>query len=256
MRLRVLGCSGGSADGARPTSFLLEDRVAIDAGSIAAGLSTAEQAGIEHVLLSHVHLDHIRDLPLFIDNRLDPDVVPPQKPITLWSAAPTLDAISAHIFNGALWPALDALESTKQITVECRPISPDRPFRVANLDVRAFEMDHPVPCLGFLIDDGTDGIFIAGDTGSPERVRDAVSGVANVRAIVIEVSWPNRMHELAGHAGHIVPERLAAAAPLHPTARILITHIKPYCRREVIAELEATGIERLEILEDGMTVEV
>ena len=69
MNLRVLGCSGGSAPGRSPTSFLVDDVIAIDAGAITSALDGDEQRRVEHVVLSHAHLDHVATLPFLLDNR-------------------------------------------------------------------------------------------------------------------------------------------------------------------------------------------
>ena len=62
MNVKVLGCHGGESKKHRSTSFLVNDRIAIDAGAIAGRLSLDEQSRIETVLVSHPHLDHVRDL--------------------------------------------------------------------------------------------------------------------------------------------------------------------------------------------------
>lgn len=68
MQVRVLGCSGAIARDARTTSFLLDDRILIDAGTGVGDLTLEEMLRIEHVFLTHSHLDHIAALPLMIDS--------------------------------------------------------------------------------------------------------------------------------------------------------------------------------------------
>ncbi|MES2956588.1 MAG: MBL fold metallo-hydrolase, partial [Pseudomonadota bacterium] len=57
--IRVLGCSGSIAAGSRTTSFLLDDDVLIDAGTGVGDLTLDELARIDHILISHSHLDHV-----------------------------------------------------------------------------------------------------------------------------------------------------------------------------------------------------
>ena len=59
MQIRILGCSGAIARGCHTTSFLLDDDLLVDAGTGVGDLTLDEMAGIDDVLLTHSHLDHI-----------------------------------------------------------------------------------------------------------------------------------------------------------------------------------------------------
>lgn len=246
LTFRVLGCSGGSVPGHRPTSFLVDGRIAVDAGALTAALPIAEQLELEHVVLSHAHLDHIATLPFLLDNRFGGT----DRLLKIHAHGRTLKDLGDGVLNGRVWPELETLRAAKHLLVELSEIVPGEPFEVGPMTVIASEMVHPVPCLGFLFRRGDASMYIAGDTGSAAIVRDAIAGVDDLRAVVIEVSWPNRLEDLARVAGHLTPSMLQEAWPLHPTARVLITHIKPLHRGEVVDELQAMGL-RVEILEDG-----
>ena len=66
MRIEVLGCSGGIGDDRHSTSFLIDDDILLDAGSGAMRLTRAAMARIDHVFITHSHLDHILSLPLLL----------------------------------------------------------------------------------------------------------------------------------------------------------------------------------------------
>lgn len=249
MNLRVLGCSGGSARGRHPTSFLIDGRIAIDAGAVTANLTPEEQEHVDHVVLSHAHLDHVANLPFLLDNRFARQT----KPILIYGPGESLKNLRTDLFNNRVWPDFTALHNRKSISLETIAVAPGAPFRVENLTFTASEMVHPVPCQGYLVDDGTNAIYVAGDTGSVEPVKRAIAGNPRVRAVILEVSWPNRMLELARVSGHLTPSLVAEAWPIHETARILITHIKPFHFDEVCAELASLGLPRIEILADGMS---
>lgn len=251
MNLRVLGCSGGSARDRHPTSFLIDDRIAIDAGAVTANLAQEEQERVDHVVLSHAHLDHVANLPFLLDNRFARQT----QPIRIYGPSESLKNLRSDLFNNRVWPDFTALHNRKSISLETIEVEPGVPFRVENLTMTASAMIHPVPCQGYLIDDGRNAIYIAGDTGSVEPVKRAIDGNDRVRAIVLEVSWPDRMDELSRISGHLTPSMLAAAWPIHPTARVLITHIKPFHFDEVCAEIARLDLPRVEILADGMRFE-
>ena len=248
MRFQVLGCSGGSIPGHRPTSFLLKSTVAIDGGALTTALSPDEQELVDHVVLSHAHLDHCANLPFLLDNRFARQT----RPITFYGSEQTLGDLRGSIFNNRIWPDFTTLRNRKSVALTLETIIPEVPFEINGLRFTPYEMEHTVPCLGYLIEDAESKIFISGDTGSAHTVRERVECFEGLSAIVLEVSWPNRLAELGKVSKHLIPSNLEEAWPLHPEARVLITHIKPLHLEEVTAELMALGHEEMVILEDGM----
>jgi phosphoribosyl 1,2-cyclic phosphodiesterase len=67
MKLKVLGCSGGIGGKLRTTSMLIDDDVLIDAGTGVGDLSIPELAAIDHVFVTHSHMDHIGSIPFLVD---------------------------------------------------------------------------------------------------------------------------------------------------------------------------------------------
>lgn len=248
MRLQILGCCGGSVPGRLPTSFLIDGTVAVDAGALTSALTPDAQERVNHVVLSHAHLDHCANLPFLLDNRFARQ----QGPITVYGGEATIRDLSDGIFNNRVWPDFTILKTRESVSLTFQVVEPGRPFDVNGLTFTAIEMQHTVPCHGYLIEDGEARLFIAGDTGSAEAVRDAVSGIERLDAIIIEVSWPDRLAELSQISGHLHPGLLAESWPLHPTARVLISHIKPLHLVEVTAELAALAKPNLVVLDDGM----
>ena len=100
MKVRVLGCSGAIAKDCKTTSFLLDGDILIDAGTGLGDLTLDEMRRIEHVLLTHSHLDHVAALPLMVDavgaSRA--------RPLQIHGLPETIHALKAHIFNDVIWP--------------------------------------------------------------------------------------------------------------------------------------------------------
>ncbi len=92
MKLRILGCSGGIGRDLRTTSMLLDDDVLIDAGTGVGDLSIDELCRIDHVFVTHSHLDHVTSIPMLVDTvgwiR--------GKPITVHAIEPTLEILRSH----------------------------------------------------------------------------------------------------------------------------------------------------------------
>ena len=110
MKLRILGCSGGIGGNLRTTSMLLDNDVLIDAGTGVGDLSVAELCMIDHVFVTHSHLDHIACIPLMVDSV----GYMRDKPLTLHATEATLEILRQHIFNWKIWPDFTQIPNGKQ----------------------------------------------------------------------------------------------------------------------------------------------
>jgi cAMP phosphodiesterase len=223
-------------------------------GSAASTLSLAEQASIRHVLLSHAHLDHIKDLPFVIENVFRPG----GDPLQVYAMAATLDALRSHIFNDAVWPDFTVLPTPDDGVLEYHELVFGQPMQVGALQVTAFPVNHPGGCAGFLLDSGDGILVVSGDTGPTQELWNAVNARApHVRAVLVETSFPNRLNSLADVSGHLTPARLQRELEkLHLSdVPVYVYHIKEPTRAETVAELEQLGDARLRILEPGTTID-
>ena len=225
MKLRVLGCSGGiGGRHLRTTSLLVDHDILVDAGSGVGDLSIAELAAIDHVFLTHSHLDHIACLPLMIDTVADRR----STPLTVYAAPAVLELLRRHIFNWAIWPDFSQLPSAEQALMRFQPIDLGD---TVELDGRRFSplpVDHTVPALGYRIDSGAASLVFSGDTGMCEAFWQAVNQVDNLRHLIIECAFPNREHQLALLSKHLCPSMLAEGLQkLTRPCEIHITHLKP-----------------------------
>ncbi len=72
MRVELLPSSVPASEAQFLVSFLIDDTVAIDAGSLGLLADLDRQRGVRHVFLTHEHVDHIASLPIFLENVYDP----------------------------------------------------------------------------------------------------------------------------------------------------------------------------------------
>src|SRR5205814_5026011 len=107
MRLKVLGAYGASDAEHNLTGYLIDDWLAVDAGTLTSKLSFAQQARIQAVFITHPHADHIRDLPHLILNRHGQSV----GPLIVFAAREVMDLLTRNIFNGLVWPDFSVLTS-------------------------------------------------------------------------------------------------------------------------------------------------
>ena len=250
MELRILGSDGGASLHHRNVSLLVDGRLALDAGSLACGLDLEEQGRVAVVLLTHAHMDHVADLGAITDVRAQQGG--PTLPIR--GLPETVAALEAHFFNDVLWPDFRRIPAGDGPTIELLPLAVREPFDAAGFRVTAIPVDHAVPACGFLVDDGRDALGYTGDTGPTEEIWDLLRETRNLRAVVTEVSYPDREAELARISGHLTPatfarqlERLSGGTE----PRVLVYGLKPVHAAEIVAELERLELPRVEVLAAG-----
>lgn len=100
MRVRVLGCHGGETPRHRTTCLLIDERITIDAGSVCRSLALDEQVKLDHMLISHSHMDHVKDLALLADQVIGRRTLP----VVLHCGPETAETLSSSYFNNYLWP--------------------------------------------------------------------------------------------------------------------------------------------------------
>jgi 3',5'-cyclic-nucleotide phosphodiesterase len=250
MDLKVLGCHGGETPKHRTSSFLVADRLAIDAGAITSMLSLEEQRKIETVLVSHAHMDHIRDLATIADNRCQQG----GPPLVIAGIPDTIKALKKHFFNDRLWPDFSRIPTPLGPTIIYQTIKPEKTFEVSGHQVTPVLVDHTIDTAGFLIDDGETCLAYSGDTGPTDRFWELLNDAPNLRGLLMEVSFPNEQDALAKVSGHHTPKSLGLElSKLHNHAElpILLYHIKPVFQAKVEKQLAKIRKRNLTICQLG-----
>lgn len=252
MRVHVLPASAGGLPGHPLTGFVVDGRLAVDAGSLGS-IPLGEQAAVAHVLLTHAHIDHVAGLPIFLDNVYQTGDRCPE----VHALPHTLDALQSDLFNGRLMPDFIGMSRQMSPFVAVHPVVPDRPFAVAGYTVTPIPLRHTIPTVGYLIDDKSSAVAILVDTAPVPEVLAALANWPRLRAVFLECSFPNRLAGLADVTDHLTTEQfLAAVRRLPPGVRGYAVHVKPRHWDEVTAELLAGGLPNVAVGEPGMTVEV
>lgn len=235
MKLSVLGCSGGiGGRHHRTTSFLVDHDILIDAGTGVGELSIAELTSIDHVFLTHAHLDHIAALPMMIDTVADRR----DRPLTVYAPDAVLDSLRQHIFNWAIWPDFAAVPSAENAFLRYQSISLGEPILLAGRAISALPAGHTVPAVGYRLDSGAASLVFSGDTGPCDTFWQAVNAIPNLRHLLIECAFPNRESRLAEVSRHYWPDRLAAElSKLTRPCQIHISHLKPGQVEATMAEI-------------------
>ncbi len=244
MEIRTLGCSGGIGGGLRTTSFLVDHRVLIDAGTGVGDLSLAELALIDHLFLTHVHLDHIAMLPLMLDSV----GAMRSKPLVVHAEQESIDILRRHIFNWLIWPDFSEIPNKKHPFLIFEPLTLGKKHVLGGgLEITALPARHTVPAVGYHVRGPHGSWAFSGDTGGqcPEFWQ-AINAIEDLRYLVIETAFCNRERPLAELSRHLCPDMLAEElGALRRPAEIYITHLKPGELELTMREVEHVATEWL-----------
>lgn len=229
--------------------FVVDDCVAIDAGSLAMATSAAQKKQIRDVILTHAHLDHIAGLPLFIDD-LFANLI---EPIRVFATSEVIEVIERDIFNWSVYPRFSELTNKNGAVLEYYHFRIGEEFLAKHLRVKAIEVNHKVPTVGYLISDGETNFALSGDTAEMDGFWDVVNAEKNLSALLVECSFPNELEELAHISHHLTPKILQRELKKFnkKNCPIYVVNIKPMYFEEVVRQVAELKIENLEILKVG-----
>ncbi len=235
MKVRVLGCSGAIARDCRTTSFLIDGRILIDAGTGVGDLTLEEMQAVDHVFLTHSHLDHIAALPLMLDAVSSRR----SKPVRVHALPQTIAALQTHVFNNVIWPDFSRIPSAKAPFLRFSALAVGQTLNAAGISLEVLPAEHTVPAVGYAVQ-GSGGWWVfSGDTGRNPVFWQRVNQIP-MAMLVIETAFSNRESDLAERALHLAPHSLALELAQLDPARpcpIYITHTKPSETELIMAEI-------------------
>lgn len=250
MEIEVLGGYGGQSLECRMTCLLVNDRVALDAGSLSQALSTEEQVKVQAIVLSHSHMDHTNSIPFFIENVYGRS----EGPIPIHSSRATIYAIRKYLFNNATWPDFTRLPNHLLPAVEFHELTDEVPVQINGVRFTPIPVDHLVPTHGFLIDDGVRAVLWSSDTGPTKRFWEIANRTPNLAAVCIDVSFDNSLQEIADVSLHLTPRTLVhELEKLERRVPILLHHLKPPCIKAIREQVAALKNPDIDFLEQGKT---
>jgi 3',5'-cyclic-nucleotide phosphodiesterase len=212
--------------------------VAFDAGGLSRTLPIERQIALETVVVSHSHLDHVRDLATLADTRTQRG----SPPLRVLASAHTLAALRRHLFNGAIWPDFTRIPSERRPALRFVEIRPGVRFRAGGFSFLPIPVHHSVPALGFLVRTDDGAVLISGDTGPTRDIWAAARRAGTrLRGVFAECSFPGRFRELADHSGHYCPDSLArdlrTLGPALGSVPVFLYHVKPGFGPEIEDEI-------------------
>jgi cAMP phosphodiesterase len=253
MRVQLLPSTfdsqGHATSEQRLTCFLIDECVAIDAGSIALALNDEQRASVRDIIVTHPHMDHIASLPIFIDDLFETL----ESPVRVYATPEVIDLLERDIFNWNVYPRFSELKNEYGPVMEYVPIPAGQEFKIAHLTVTAVGVNHIVPTVGLVVSDGKSTVAFSSDTSETDEFWNLINRQPRIDALLIETSFPNSMAKLAEVSRHFTPASLQR--DLRKLTQngldILAVHIKPAYRQMIIDELNALNIPRLGVMEPG-----
>ncbi len=253
MKLRVLGSSGAEFPNFNPPGFLIDGCIMLDAGTIGAVLKEREQWDIRHIFITHAHLDHIKAIPFLADNLI---LKNKKHSVTVISLSAVLKTIKGNLLNGTIWPDFTRIPPENPV-IRLKAIQAGRHIRLNRYMITAYMVNHSVPAVGYIVRDTFSSLLYTGDTGPTNAIwKNAKNNPVNT--VIVEVSFPNSMSDLAVKTGHLTASLLKEELKKlgYLPKRILITHPKPQYYARIKTELDKLKIKGLSILRDEKTYEV
>ena len=239
MQIRVLGCSGSIAAGSRTTSFLVGDHVLIDAGTGVGDLTLDELSRIDHILVTHSHLDHVLAIGLLADSVTRRRRAAQRPPIRVHALTATIDALRQHVFNGIIWPDFTRLPDVVNPMLQFSAITVGQVLELGSARIEVLPASHTVPAVGYAVLGAAGAWVFTGDTGPNAALWQRLASLP-VATLVIETAFRDDEHALADVSRHLCPSQLAVElAQLTTPTQVYITHIKPGEVDAVMTEVRA-----------------
>jgi ribonuclease BN (tRNA processing enzyme) len=221
----------------------------LDAGSLGFYRAPNEQACIKHIVISHTHIDHLASLPMFLENAYKGQ----QECVTVHGSVDVLDCLRRDLFNDRIWPDFIRLSELGSPFLKLSLLEEGKPVDLEGLHITPVPVNHAVPTFGFIVQDKAASIIFPSDTGPTQAIWEHANRLPNLKAVFLEATFPNAMTWLANVSKHLTPALFAEEVrKLRRAAALIVVHIKPRFRTQVVRELMKLGLPHLEIARAGI----
>lgn len=245
MLVRIIGGHGGVSPGFKATSYLIDGKFLIDAGSVASGIHIDEQSLIDHIYISHSHLDHISDLAFLADNCFGMK----DKPFEIYAHKVAKKSIMDHLLNDEIWPDFTKLPTSKNPTLRINEFDSEEILQLGQYKITPVKVNHPAGGHGLIVEGKNSSIVFTQDTGPTDRIWELAKSVKNLKAIFTEISFPNSMAKVAEDSFHHTPASLMAEISKMPAdIPIFVGHLKPNFQAQLFQEIDDLKCERISVL--------
>lgn len=236
------------------TTFLVNEQLAIDGGSLGFALTPDQMPAIRHIVITHAHSDHTASLPIFVAEAFtDLD-----GPLTMYAIPEVISALKQFVFNDKIWPDFEKIRlmNRSEPTIRFQQLEPRRSYQIAGLRITPIPVNHIVPTVGMIVQGDRASVVFTSDTYVTDEIWLRARQVEDLKAIFVDVSYPNELAELAASSKHLTPMLLASELKkLDRDVAVYAVHIKPRNREKVLRQLEELNDPRVMAAEVGRIYE-
>jgi cAMP phosphodiesterase len=245
VKLRVLGCHGGELPNCRTTCFLVDEVLALDAGALTGTLTLEQLVRVNDIILTHSHFDHVKDLPLLADLLIGRR----QTPVTVWGSRECVKTLRENMFNDSLWPDFTRIPTRRSPVLQLKSFRAGAAFKVGRYAIRSVPVSHPVESVGLIVSNGRSALAMSGDTGPTDKLWKQLNTARNLKAVLLETSFPSSLQKLADVSGHLTPRTLRIELQKFDRngAAVLLYHLKPAFLAQLKKELDGMDVRVLEL---------
>ena len=242
MKLQVLGCAGGIGGRERSTtSLLVDDDILLDAGTGLAALDIDQLVNIDHVFITHCHLDHVAGLALLVD------AVQGKKngPVTVHATEKIIAVLKKQLFNWMLWPDFTTIPDTAHPTMRWETIAPNATTALGGRFITPYSVNHMPGSVAYWVHNGNAGFLFTGDMATTPSLWSALANEKRLRKVIVDCSFSNADMVIAERSMHFCPRSLLAdIGTVADTVEFLIYHLKPGHEDLIMEELQLAGSMR------------
>jgi ribonuclease BN (tRNA processing enzyme) len=240
VKFEVLGCGGGIGGQDQTTCFWVDEDVLIDAGSGLSALTHAQLLKLDHVFITHSHMDHIALLPVLADSVGHVR----RTALRVYALEATIKTLRDNIFNWRIWPDFTRIPPGRAPFLELVPLRVGERVDLNGRAITPIFASHVVPTVGYHLDSGAGALVFSGDTSVNDALWSYANACRNLRYLIVESAFPNRDRAIAAASMHYCPEVLVQElAKLRRDPAIYITHTKPGETQTIMRELAPSGRE-------------
>ncbi len=248
MNLHVLGCAGGIGGQEQFTTCLrLDNDILLDAGTGITNLNLNQLTAIDHIFITHAHLDHVAGLALLVDAVQTRR----SRPITVYATEAVLSVLENHLFNWALWPDFTVIPSSEKPSLRLERLEPGKTFDLNGRFITPYSVNHTAGSVAYWVHNQTSGFLFTGDLSSTPELWAALAKEEKLSKVIVDCSFPNAEAELAAKSFHFCPQALLDdIRPMSHSVEFLIYHLKPGQESLIMSELE-TGTRVIRAITRG-----
>lgn len=204
--IRVLGAAGSYSHIDKASSFLVEDKIAIDAGNIIDGMKD-KCSELEHIFITHTHFDHIKDLPFIIESYLENR----KRPLNIYALKENIQTLQQYLFNGHIWPDFQNIiqdGNSDQSFIQFIALEYDEAIYIDDIEITPITSNHIIPTCGFKIKKNNHSFLISGDTYLNRDLIERINLDMSISSLLIDVSFSSKNDDLALESKHLTPKLL------------------------------------------------